>query len=169
MICSWPGRSQASEKKGNMRLSLNEVYERFGLPASGINGIQVRGVSIDTRILETGMLFFALAGENHDGHEFIGEALREGACAVVVKKDKRIRADSARIMEVDDPLFALQDLAAYYRSQFDIPVIAITGSNGKTTTKEMLTAVLASKWRVSRSSGNWNNQYRTTPKHIRME
>jgi len=141
----------------DMRLPLNEVYDCLGLRnANGDMGM-VRGVSIDTRTLNRGMLFFALAGENHDGHTFVDEAIAKGACAVVVQEGFRPQSLSIPFMPVDDPLRALQVLAAYYRNKFDFPVIAITGSNGKTTTKEMLSHVLSAKWQVSRSIGNLNN------------
>jgi UDP-N-acetylmuramoyl-tripeptide--D-alanyl-D-alanine ligase len=118
----------------------------------------VSGVSTDTRSLQPGDCFFALAGE-HDGHEYVSQALALGATALVISKPESVPTDcTTAVIEVADPLWALGDLAAYYRRKFDARVIAITGSVGKTTTKEMLAAILERKWRVLKSESNYNNE-----------
>lgn len=124
-----------------------------------------RSVSTDSRTVGRGQLFFALRGESFDGHEFVSAALRKGAvCAVVDRKWYRksvIRRPSAAgypLVVVDDTTRALGDLAKVYRRRFGMPVIAIGGSNGKTTTKEMVAKVLAMKYRVAKTNGNHNNQ-----------
>ncbi|MEM7548906.1 MAG: UDP-N-acetylmuramoyl-tripeptide--D-alanyl-D-alanine ligase [Bacteroidota bacterium] len=113
------------------------------------------GVTTDTRKIDRGSLFFALKGENFDGNQFAGEALKKGALAVVVD-EKNLQGKKGHIL-VEDTLKALQALANHYRKQFKIPFIGITGSNGKTTTKELITAVLKQKYNVLSTLGNLNN------------
>ncbi len=117
--------------------------------------LRTRTVTTDSRQLTPGCLFFALKGEHFDGNAFVPQALEQGA-AVCVTSDGRYRGDE-RCVVVDDVLAALQQLAAEHRRHLDIPVIGITGTNGKTTTKELVTAVLARRYRVSATKGNFNN------------
>ncbi len=112
------------------------------------------GVSTDTRKLGKGNLFFALSGENFNGNKFADQALEKGACAAAID-DPNYQGDQKIL--VDDALQALQDLALKHRENFDGPVLAITGSNGKTTTKELVREVLATKYRVQATEGNLNN------------
>jgi UDP-N-acetylmuramoyl-tripeptide--D-alanyl-D-alanine ligase len=125
-----------------------------------------RGVETDSRAVKPGDLFVALQGENFDGHEFIGQAWQKGAKGVVVEETRvgnvlKIRQkrnqDSLAVFGVAKTLRAYQDLAQFHRARFSIPVIAITGSNGKTTTKEMVSRVLGTRWRVLQTHGNFNN------------
>jgi UDP-N-acetylmuramoyl-tripeptide--D-alanyl-D-alanine ligase len=110
-------------------------------------------------MLEAGQLFFALRGDNHDGHEFVGDAIAAGAQAVVVEREPSPEFLSrATAVIVPDTLQALADLAAWHRSRFDLPVIAVTGSTGKTTTKEMLAAILSQSRTVLASVGTENNE-----------
>ena len=112
------------------------------------------GVSIDSRSVQPGEMFFALTGENVDGHRFVEGALAAGASyAVICDPDF---AGSQTIL-VPDTLKALQDLSAAYRQSMDLPILAITGSNGKTTTKELVRRVLAEKYEVVATKGNYNN------------
>lgn len=113
------------------------------------------GVSTDTRSLKGNELFFALKGENFNGNVFVLEALEKGSRLVVA--DDPDLAPSSRIWIVEDSLKMLQDLAHYHRNQWGGKVLAITGSNGKTTTKELVAAVLAQKYKVLSTSGNLNN------------
>jgi UDP-N-acetylmuramoyl-tripeptide--D-alanyl-D-alanine ligase len=113
-------------------------------------------VSIDTRTLEPGALFIALRGERFDGHDFVDEALRQGAAAVLVSRPPD-RPDSAAVIVVDDTLRALHDLARAVRRRSGTQVVAITGSAGKTTTKEITAAFLSARYRVFRNHGNLNN------------
>lgn len=112
-------------------------------------------VGTDTRRIEYGSLFFALKGDNFDANQMVGEALDKGAAHVVT--NNRLFEGDARVTCVDDPLFALQQLAAYHRSQLKIPVVGITGTNGKTTTKELVRQVLASHFKTYATEGNLNN------------
>ena len=117
--------------------------------------LQSEGVSIDSRSLEEGMVFFALRGPNFDGSKFIGEALRKGA-SFVVTEDQRQKSDD-QLMVVEDSLTTLQNLSIFHRERFKRPVIGITGSNGKTTTKELIARVLSRKFIVHATQGNLNN------------
>ncbi len=112
-------------------------------------------VQTDTRALAEGQIFFALKGPNFNGNTFASKALELGAVAVVVDEETGI-ADE-RIFQVEDVLSALQALALHHRKQFKIPCIAITGSNGKTTTKELIHVVLSSTYKTYTTKGNLNN------------
>jgi UDP-N-acetylmuramoyl-tripeptide--D-alanyl-D-alanine ligase len=118
-----------------------------------------RGAAIDSRKVEPGNLFFALQSETDDGHRYVEEAFSRGASAAIVVADRR-QADygaGRSILYVDDTHLALQQMALLYRRQFTGKVIAITGSNGKTTCKEMLAWILALRFNVAKSPGNFNN------------
>ncbi len=114
-------------------------------------------VSTDTRKLPAGSAFFALRGENFDGDAFAAKALADGAALVIVHSWTGGNPQSGAVIVVDDTLLALQRLALWWRKQLDIPVVAITGSNGKTSTKDFTAAVLARKFEVSATRGNLNN------------
>jgi UDP-N-acetylmuramoyl-tripeptide--D-alanyl-D-alanine ligase len=118
------------------------------------------GVSIDSRSCARGQLFFAVVGPSHDGHAFLRGALDRGVAALVVERGRALPdiADAAAI-EVEDTTRALGALAAGHREGFQGPVVAITGSNGKTTTKEMCAAILSVRAPCHRTPGNLNNQY----------
>lgn len=119
------------------------------------------GVSTDSRTIKDGELFVAISGENFDGHDFIGRAVKKGAAGVIVSSKKVIRSFDpgcgAFLVAVADTIEALGQLAHFHRDRFDIPAIAVTGSNGKTTTKEMIAAVLGRRWRPLKNSGTQNN------------
>ncbi|ADE12948.1 UDP-N-acetylmuramoyl-tripeptide--D-alanyl-D-alanine ligase [Sideroxydans lithotrophicus] len=114
-----------------------------------MDGADVRfsAVSTDTRTIQQGDLFIALKGENFDGARFVAQAAMAGAVAAVVNRDAGLRTQDSGVplLFVEDTRLALGELAAYWRAQFDIPLVAITGSNGKTTVKEMLSAILRQK------------------------
>ncbi|WP_164735398.1 UDP-N-acetylmuramoyl-tripeptide--D-alanyl-D-alanine ligase [Pseudoflavitalea rhizosphaerae] len=112
-------------------------------------------VQTDTRALKAGDLYFALKGPNFNGNDFAQAALEAGAAYAIV--DEPPATPNERILIVEDVLSALQHLAKYHREQFDIPFIAITGSNGKTTTKELVSTVLAAKYKTYTTQGNLNN------------
>lgn len=112
-------------------------------------------IQTDTRKLKRNELFFALKGENFNGNLFVKEALEIGAAYAIVDEIPNI--EDNRIILVDDVLVALQELAKYHRNQLNIPVIAITGSNGKTTTKELINEVLKTKFKTYTTEGNLNN------------
>ena len=111
-------------------------------------------ICTDTRLIRSGCLFFALRGERFDGNHFALEALAKGAAYAVVDN---CLVDDPRLIRVPDVLAALQHLSVIHRKTFNIPVIALTGSNGKTTTKELIHAVLATRFRVTATKGNLNN------------
>ncbi|HAR20316.1 MAG TPA: UDP-N-acetylmuramoyl-tripeptide--D-alanyl-D-alanine ligase, partial [Cytophagales bacterium] len=112
-------------------------------------------VSTDTRKIEAGSIFFALKGGNFNGNLFAQEALDKGAAWVVV--DEKTNTDTGKTIQVLDALVALQNLATAYRRTLKAPIIAITGSNGKTTTKELLSKVLGAKFNTFATQGNLNN------------
>lgn len=117
--------------------------------------LKSNGISTDTRNIAAQSMFVALKGENFDGNLFVKQAISSGAaCAITSDPDA---ADNTTIFYVKDTLIALQQLANYHRTQFNIPVIAITGSNGKTTTKELFYTVLSKKYNTLATKGNLNN------------
>ena len=121
-------------------------------------------VSTDTRNLPAGCVFFALHGERFDGNKFAQQALESGASLAVIDNPEVFAAYSqspiahSRILLVEDTLLALQDLARAWRRELGLPIIAITGTNGKTTTKELLATVLSTKYNIHYTQGNLNNQ-----------
>jgi len=119
------------------------------------------GVSIDSRSIRSDEIFFAIKGENHDGHDYVGHVIEQKSPAVVVNRDwwekHADQYSQATVFVVDDTLTALQEFARYYRQLLAIPVIALTGTNGKTTTKEMIAAILSKSGSVCKTAGNLNN------------
>lgn len=137
-------------------ISVKDVVKACnGELVSGDIDTKVTGVSTDTRTLQPGDLFFALTGESSDGHKFLHDALSRGAAGVVVSRKVEAKCLAIR---VQDTLLALGDLGAFYRSKFDPVVVGVTGSVGKTTTKEMIAAVAAAKGPVLKNAGNFNNE-----------
>ena len=114
------------------------------------------GVSTDTRTIKKGQIFFALKGENFDADAFALQALEKGASYAVVSTS--CKADDMRLIKVPDTLAELKALAAFHREQLRIPVIGLTGTNGKTTTKELIRTALGAGYRVSATEGNLNNE-----------
>ncbi|MEN3037543.1 MAG: UDP-N-acetylmuramoyl-tripeptide--D-alanyl-D-alanine ligase [Candidatus Kryptonium sp.] len=123
---------------------------------------KILGVSTDSRKIKKGEIFFALRGERFDGHDFVSSAFKKGAIACVVNFDwfekNKEKFKGKILIGVEDTLKALGKLANVYRNDFDIPIIAVAGSNGKTTTKEMIALILGQKYKVLKSEGNLNNQ-----------
>jgi len=116
------------------------------------------GVSTDTRTITTGCLFFALRGKHFDGHGFVDEAISKGAVGVVVARDSKVsRKGNVAVLVVDDTGKALMQLAAYYRGKRDVTVVGITGSNGKTTVKDMIYHVLSGSMPAVKSPLSFNN------------
>jgi UDP-N-acetylmuramoyl-tripeptide--D-alanyl-D-alanine ligase len=120
----------------------------------------VERVTTDSREAGHGDLFIALPGERYDGHAFVSEALRKGAVAAVVSRvPDEFRANEGHwLLKVEDTVRAYQQLAGHHRLRFDVPIVAVTGSNGKTTTKEMVAAVLSERGTVLKTAGNLNNR-----------
>jgi len=128
-------------------MNIKTLYQHF---------LSSQSVCTDTRKIQENDIYFALKGDNFDGNTFAEKALELGASCCVVD-DKRIAKTNSKFILVNDVLSTLQDLAKYHRRQLHYPIIALTGSNGKTTTKELTRAVLSSKYNVKATKGNLNN------------
>ena len=146
-----------SGDKGMEALSIAEVSAAVRGEMNKKIELTIDSISTDTRQLEPGDLFIALVGENFDAHDFLEQAFAKGAKAAVVSADKEYSIDQP-LIKVEDTTRALQDLAAYYLQQFSIPVIAVTGSTGKTTTKDLIASVLKQKYKTLKTQGNFNNE-----------
>lgn len=135
-----------------MKLSeiVSAVKGSYGYPAD----VEIDSVSTDTRTIKPGAVFIALKGENFDGHDFGAKACELGAEAVICER----RIEGAKCIVVDSTSHALLALAAYYRRKFDIPLVGITGSVGKTTTKDLTALVLSKKFNTLKTEGNHNNE-----------
>src|SRR6266568_4241881 len=170
-----------------MKLPLARVADVLGMGREGAGGDFDRqalalGYSIDSRTIRPGELFFAVKGEKMDGHDFVSQALEKGAVAAVVVREQlselnlddyfcdnrwngRARTPAspqsnlAKLIPVENTLEALQQLACGVRRVWARPLIAVTGSAGKTTTKEAIAHVLSTRFRVHKSEGNFNNQF----------
>lgn len=133
------------------------VYAVRGALVCGNKNLQVTSVCINSKEIKKGDLFVPIVGEKTNAHKFINDAFDKGAVATFISEDVEKRDDKIYI-KVDDTIKALQALATYYRNKFDIKIIGITGSVGKTTTKEMIAAALSTKYNVLKTSGNMNSQ-----------
>jgi UDP-N-acetylmuramoyl-tripeptide--D-alanyl-D-alanine ligase len=155
-----------------MQLSLEQIREWIAAefaagskasPQSRIGAAIASGYSIDSRTLQSGDLFFAIHGERFDGHDFVETVIEAGAAAAVIARANLERYPSdairRRLLLVDSPLAAMQRLASSVRRHWGKRVIGITGSSGKTTTKEAIAQVLESRFRVHKSQGNLNNHF----------
>src|SRR5205823_3009270 len=116
----------------------------------------IRRVWADSRTVRSGDLFVALVGVRFDGHQFVADALKRGAVGAIVRRGFKAPWQGL-LIEVEDPLRAFQELARAHRHRFDIPVVAVSGSNGKTTTKEMIGAILTERFPTLKTDGNLNN------------
>ncbi|TYS84963.1 UDP-N-acetylmuramoyl-tripeptide--D-alanyl-D-alanine ligase [Rossellomorea aquimaris] len=124
---------------------------------SKFESVVVKGVSIDTRKIEDANLFVPFKGENVDGHQFVRNAIENGASAALWDVNVPNPPEDIPVIVVEDPLLALQSLANQYRHELDLKVVGITGSNGKTTTKDIVANLLSVKYRVHKTQGNYNN------------
>lgn len=140
-------------------LSIEEIVNAIGgkVIQKG-NTAKITGVSTDTRTIQPGSLFIPLVGERFDGHKFIDIAVQNGAAAIITQDPEITISDSVHIIYTRSTLDALQRLATWYLKSFNIPVVAITGSTGKTTTKDMVYSVLSEKFNVLKTQGNFNNE-----------
>ena len=157
-----------------MRWTVEEVACALGVTRPG--GLEalarLAGVSIDSRTVARGELFVAIHGPRHDGHNFVAAALEVGALACVVAKDRLPEFAEplrAKLFTVPDTLAALQDMAKAVRTKWGRRVAAVTGSAGKTTTKEILAALLGSRFRVLKSEGNLNNEFGLPLQLLRLD
>ena len=142
--------------------SIDQVIKAVGgVLISGASQNTVSGISTDSRLVERGNIFIALQGENFDGHDFVRKVVEKGATSVIISNtsipDLEKLDKAVSVIKVSDTLQALGDLAHNYRQRFSLPVIAITGSSGKTTTKEMMAAIIGSQKNVLKTEGNLNN------------
>src|SRR5437660_585318 len=143
-----------------MKLPLSKIADFISAPGDFPREELALGYSIDSRTVNPSELFFAVKGERLDGHDFVDAALQRGAISAVVRKDQWHRFfGNMKLLPVDDTLVALQTLATAVRKLWGKPLIGVTGSAGKTTTKEAIAHVLASKFRVLKSEGNFNNHF----------
>ena len=141
-------------------MNLEQLYRLY---------LQYPSVQTDTRKLKQGDIFFALKGDNFNGNRFALQALEAGAAYAVVDEAPAPAASNDRLILVDDVLTTLQQLAKHHRRQFSIPFIAITGSNGKTTTKELIHAVLSTRFKTYTTEGNLNNHIGVPLTLLRVE
>jgi UDP-N-acetylmuramoyl-tripeptide--D-alanyl-D-alanine ligase len=143
-----------------MNLTLSKIAAFVSATTRAPSEDVVQGYSIDSRTVGPGQLFFAVKGERLDGHDFVEQALEKGAVAAVVRRNQLGRyPKKAWLLAVDDTLVALQTLATAVRKLWGKPLIAVTGSAGKTTTKEAIAHVLSGRFRVLKSEGNFNNHF----------
>src|SRR5271169_6360876 len=143
-----------------MKLTLARIAEFVSATGEFAPAEVAAGYSIDSRTVGPGQLFFAVKGERLDGHDFVEQALEKGAIAAVVRKDLLERyPERGRLLAVEDTLVALQTLAMAVRKVWGKPLIGVTGSMGKTTTKEAIAHVLGTLFRVLKSEGNFNNHF----------
>lgn len=160
-----------------MQLNLEQIRYWMGAEfasssAAGAFAPVATGYSIDSRTIQPGDLFFAIRGERFDGHDFAEAALKAGAAAAVVAAEQKSRYTGdilRRLLIVEDPLAAMQRLASSVRRHWGKRVIGITGSAGKTTTKEAVAQVLASRFRVHKSQGNLNNHFGLPLQLLRLQ
>jgi UDP-N-acetylmuramoyl-tripeptide--D-alanyl-D-alanine ligase len=138
-------------------LKVEEIIKATGGKLLSENSKTFSGVSIDSRTITDGEVFFAIRGERFDGHTFLKEALLKGSGAVVDSKPALL-PEGKVIICVDDTLRSLQELAHFLRMKRNTPVVAVTGSNGKTTTKEMIYSILSKRFKSLKNTGNLNNQ-----------
>jgi len=143
-----------------MKLTLSRIAEFVSAAGQFAPEDVAQGYSIDSRTVGPGQLFFAVKGERLDGHDFVESALERGAVTAVVRRDQLRRyREQARLLAVENTLVALQTLAMAVRKLWGKPLIGVTGSMGKTTTKEAIAHVLSARFRVLKSEGNFNNHF----------
>src|SRR5712692_9902909 len=143
-----------------MKLPLSRVAEFLSASGKFDHQAIAQAYSIDSRTLQPGQLFFAVKGERMDGHDFAQQALEKGAVAAVVRKDELPRYPvKTRLLAVGDTLVALQALGAAVRRLWGKSLVGVTGSTGKTTTKEAIAHLLSARFRVLKSEGNFNNHF----------
>lgn len=144
------------------QLSLTKLVDILGAKSLNLSTEMAAScftaITTDTRQLKPGSLFVALRGENFDGHDFAKLAIEKGAIAVIIDRHAETQLQGVPQLQVEDTLVAYQQIARWWRDQFSIPVIAVTGSVGKTTTKELIAAVLSTSGKVLKTQANYNNE-----------
>lgn len=153
-----------------MKLSLGRVAELISATGDFKRELEAAGYSIDTRSLQPGEVFFAIRGERRDGHDFVDAAFQKGAVAAVIARRQSLRfANKSNLLVIEDPTTGLQLLGGAVRKLWAKHLIAVTGSAGKTTIKEAIALLLASKFRVLKSQGNLNNHWGLPLQLLRLE
>ena len=140
-----------------IKRSIAQLANMLGIKWQGNSETMVTGVTIDSRKIEKGNLFVPFKGEHTDGHVYVEQALKNGAAVALWQKDVPNPPENVELLIVDDTLAALQKIASSYLQEVNPKVIGITGSNGKTTTKDITDALLSTKYKVHKTSGNYNN------------
>lgn len=151
---------EGREKKVHRKIGVLDIIETSGgILMSGDSSAFFSGVCIDSRKIKRGEVFFAIKGARFDGHNYVGDAIERGAGGVVISKNVKDLKQGVSVVLVDDTLASLQNLARYFRNRFTGYVVAITGTAGKTTTKEITALVLSKKLNIHKNEGNINNEY----------
>ncbi|MGX6446377.1 UDP-N-acetylmuramoyl-tripeptide--D-alanyl-D-alanine ligase [Neobacillus sp. K501] len=142
-----------------IKRTLKQISEMISVSneTSAFADTLITGVCIDSRKIEQGNLFIPFKGEHSDGHKFVEDSIQKGAAAALWQRDVPNPPTHLPLIMVDDCLIALQELARQYRKELAVKVVGITGSNGKTTTKDMTAALLATTFKVQKTEGNYNN------------
>ena len=149
-------------KKGGIFL-IKRTYAEIATMAGSVEtfeqyaNVQINGITIDSRKIEAGQLFIPFKGERTDGHQYVADAIKQGAAAAFWQKDVPNPPENLPLIFVDDSLKAIQALAKSYLRQLNVKVVGITGSNGKTSTKDITTSLLSLKYKVQKTEGNYNN------------
>lgn len=140
-------------------LSLEEILNATEgrLIYNGSTLQRIKAVSINSRQITPGALFVAIKGPHFDGHDFVQQAVGSGAVAIIVDQDIPI-SQAVAVIRVRDTVKAFGDIASYYRNKWSMPLIGITGSNGKTSTKDLIAAILKLRWSIVKTEGNFNNE-----------
>jgi len=141
-----------------MKKQLKNVAEWLGTEMPEFGDVEVSGVSIDTRSIQPGDLFIPFRGEKVNGHNYVTKAFENGAAASLWQKDEPNPPTDVPLLFVDDPELALQEMARKYRAELKTVFIGITGSNGKTSTKDLVAGTLSPYFKVQKTVGNFNNQ-----------
>lgn len=140
-------------------VKLSEIVKATeGTVLCGNVSVEITDITTDSRKITNGCLFIPLVGERFDGHDFIEKAITGGALATLTSKDIECNKENAVVIRVKDTMVALRKIAEYYRGLFNIPIVGLTGSVGKTTTKEMVAQVLSQKMNTLKTEGNFNNE-----------
>lgn len=140
-----------------MPCTAREICAAVGGTLLQDSGAPVTGVTTDSRAVQPGQLFIPLVGERFDGHAYIAKALEGGAAGCLTAREPETLLPGKLYIQVADTRLALKALASWYRDKFDLPVVQVTGSAGKTTTKEMIASVLSQRYNTLRTEGNFNN------------
>lgn len=141
-----------------MKRQLTELASWIQAEGQHMENVTVKAASIDSRTVEEGDLFIPFRGEQVNGHRFVEKAIEKGAVASLWMKDEPNPPKDIPLIFVEDPAYALQELARVYRGKLDCKVIGITGSNGKTSTKDLIASVLRTQFNVKKTEGNFNNE-----------